>query len=74
MTILLFLAIFSKKLNFFLDFIVLMVLVWCPACLGWLGGLSSFEFFGKCSGKLVLIYLGLLERQIRAREGRRNNH
>ena len=32
---------------------MLMVLVWCPACLGWLGGLGSFEFFGKCSGKAI---------------------
>ena len=29
---------------------MLMVLVWCPACLGWLGGLGSFEFVGKCNG------------------------
>ena len=29
---------------------MLMVLVLCPGCLGWLGGLGSFEFVGKCSG------------------------
>ena len=36
-----------------MGFIVLMVLVWCPACLSWLGGLGSFEFVGKCSGKAI---------------------
>ena len=36
-----------------ISFAVLMILVWRSTCFGWLGGLGSYEFVGKCSGKAI---------------------
>ena len=36
-----------------IPFVVLMILVWRSACFCWLGGLGSYEFVGKCSGKAI---------------------
>ena len=39
-----------------IPFAVLMVLVWCSVCLGWLG---SSKFVGKCSGKAISLCLSI---------------